>query len=126
LYIGTRYDQVNRLSGDMYELIIIGSALSSSDSVSMEKYLTTEYSSAFVPPINANSTNLVFSAKNNQLTLTWPSDHTGWQLQAQTNVLSVGINTNWVNVTGSTVTNQVVIPINLTNGSVFYRLIYTP
>jgi concanavalin A-like lectin/glucanase superfamily protein len=74
--------------------------------------------------INANPTNLVFGVTNNQLSLTWPADHTGWQLQAQTNKLSVGISTNWVNVTGSTGTNQVTIPMNLTNGGVFYRLIY--
>ncbi len=76
--------------------------------------------------VNTNPTNIVFGTTNNQLYLTWPADHTGWQLQAQTNNLSVGIGANWVNVTGSTVTNQVVVPINLTNGSVFYRLIYNP
>jgi hypothetical protein len=38
--------------------------------------------------------------------------------------LSVGIRTNWVDVAGSTATNQVVIPINITNGSVFYHLVY--
>jgi hypothetical protein len=45
-------------------------------------------------------------------------------LQAQTNALSVGISTNWVNVNGTTSTNLVNIPLNLTNGSVFYRLMY--
>ncbi len=74
--------------------------------------------------INTNPTNIVFGVTNKQLYLTWPADHTGWQLQAQTNKLSVGIGTNWVNVTGSAGTNQVVVPINLTNGSVFYRLVY--
>ncbi|HTV42868.1 MAG TPA: hypothetical protein VMF08_20045 [Candidatus Sulfotelmatobacter sp.] len=78
------------------------------------------------PAINANPTNIVFSASNNQLTLSWPTDHTGWTLQAQTNSVSVGINNNWISVSGSTATNQVIIPINLTNGCVFYRLIYNP
>ncbi len=77
-----------------------------------------------VAPINPNPTNLVFGVTNNQLYLTWPADHTGWQLQAQTNNLSVGISTNWVNVGGSSGTNQVIVPINLTNGGVFYRLVY--
>ncbi len=126
VFIGTRQDGHNRLTGDINELILIGQALSSSDVTSMESYLTTEYSAEFVPAVNANPTNLVFAATNHVLTLSWPADHTGWQLQSQTNNLSVGINTNWVNVAGSTATNQVVIPINLTNGSVFYRLIYTP
>jgi hypothetical protein len=68
----------------------------------------------------------VFSVSNGQLKLSWPADHTGWQLQAQTTPLSAGIGTNWVNFNPSTGTNQVVIPINLTNGAVFYRLIYSP
>ena len=58
------------------------------------------------------------------LTLSWPADHTGWQLQTQANSLSAGINTNWVNVVGSTTTNKVVVPINPINGTVFYRLVY--
>jgi autotransporter-associated beta strand protein len=73
--------------------------------------------------VNSNPTNIVFGVTNNQLYLSWPADHTGWTLQAQTNRISVGISTNWVNVGGSSGTDQVVIPIALTNGCVFYRLI---
>ena len=54
------------------------------------------------------------------LTLSWPLDHTGWTLQVQTNSLS----TNWVTVTGSSITNQMIIPINPANGSEFFRLVY--
>jgi hypothetical protein len=57
----------------------------------------------------------------NQLTLSWPSP--GWTLQTQTNSTAVGIRTNWVNVSGSTTTNLMVLPINPANGSVFYRLV---
>ncbi len=78
------------------------------------------------PPFNFNPTNIVFGVTNGQMTLSWPADHKGWQLQAQTNKLSVGISTNWVNVSGSTATNQVTIPINLTNGTVFFRLMTVP
>ncbi|HTV41627.1 MAG TPA: LamG-like jellyroll fold domain-containing protein [Candidatus Sulfotelmatobacter sp.] len=74
--------------------------------------------------VNANPTNILFGESNNQLTLSWPSDHTGWQLQAQTNSLSEGISNNWSDVVGSATTNEIVIPINLTNGTVFYRLVY--
>lgn len=76
--------------------------------------------------ISLNPTNIVATVTNNNLDLTWPVDHIGWQLQAQTNKLGVGLSTNWVNYDSSTGTNQVVIPINITNGAVFYRLIYTP
>ncbi len=73
--------------------------------------------------VNPNPTNIVFGVTSNQLTLSWPANHTGWMLQVQTNSLSVGISGNWFDVAGSTATNQVIIPINLTNGSVFYRLV---
>jgi prepilin-type processing-associated H-X9-DG protein len=75
--------------------------------------------------VNSIPTNIVFSVTGgNQLTLSWPADHTGWRLQSQTNSITVGIRTNWVDVSGSTTTNQVLVPINPTNGSVFYRMIY--
>ncbi len=63
-------------------------------------------------------------ARQGQLTLAWPSDHMGWLLQAQTNAPGSGLSTDWVTVSGSTATNQLVIPICATNGSVFFRLAY--
>ena len=54
-----------------------------------------------------------------QLLFGWPADHTGWQLQSQTN----GLGTNWVNMPGSDQTNQMTVPLNSTNGSVFFRLL---
>jgi autotransporter-associated beta strand protein len=59
---------------------------------------------------------------NNILTLAWPADHTGWQLQCQTNSLTE----TWVNVSASSTTNQMTIPLDTDNGSVFFRLIYSP
>lgn len=79
---------------------------------------------SIIQSINPNPTTLMFSMAGNQLTLSWPSDHTGWQLQMQTNSLLADISTNWVAVSGSSTTNQVITPINVTNGSVFYRLVY--
>jgi hypothetical protein len=79
-----------------------------------------------VSPINANPTNIVATMTNSTLYLTWPVDHTGWQLQAQTNSVGVGISTNWANYNPSTGTHQVAIPINPANGTVFYRLMYLP
>jgi hypothetical protein len=58
------------------------------------------------------------------LTLTWPADHTGWTLQAQTNPPGAGLGTNWTAVAGSTTTNRMSFPIDSANGSVFFRLIY--
>jgi autotransporter-associated beta strand protein len=74
--------------------------------------------------VNLTPTNIVTSLTNGILTLSWPSDHTGWRLQTQTNSLAVGIGTNWFDVVGATTTNQVNVTMNLTNGTVFFRLIY--
>jgi autotransporter-associated beta strand protein len=75
--------------------------------------------------VNTNPPVLASTVTGNTLTLSWPADHTGWQLQAQTNSLSVGLSTNWVNVAGTSSTNQISLPANPANGVVFYRLTYT-
>ena len=59
-----------------------------------------------------------------QMQLSWPPDHTGWTLQVQTNSLGAGLGTNWVNVPSSTGINSFSAPIVITNGCVFYRLVY--
>ncbi|HTV60975.1 MAG TPA: LamG-like jellyroll fold domain-containing protein [Verrucomicrobiae bacterium] len=59
-----------------------------------------------------------------QLALVWPQDHTGWSLQEQTNGLDTGMGTNWVTVPGSTLTNQILLPINPANPTAFFRLVY--
>lgn len=73
-------------------------------------------------PVNTTPTNLVFGVTNGQLSLSWPADHTGWHLQKQTN----GLNSTsaWVNVPGAETTNLVTVPVNTTNGSVFFRMAY--
>jgi len=58
-----------------------------------------------------------------QVQLSWPADHTGWQLQSQTNSLAIGLGTNWVNVAGSPQTNQMRLPINAPDGAAFFRLV---
>lgn len=72
--------------------------------------------------INPNSPFLTSSVSGGSLTLSWPSDHTGWILQMQTNALGKGLGTNWVDVPGSTSTNTVSILIAPANEAVFYRL----
>ena len=81
---------------------------------------------AIVVPINTSPTKISVSLNGGMLTLSWPLDHTGWTLQSQTNSLSTGISANWVNVSGSTTTNQITVPVNLTKGCVFYQLVYHP
>lgn len=73
---------------------------------------------ATVPRIGA-----AFDANTGQLALNWPSDHTGWILQAQTNSPGSGLGTNWVTISGTDSTNQIVLPVKRANGSVFFRLV---
>jgi hypothetical protein len=54
--------------------------------------------------------------------LSWPADHTGWSLQAQTNSLASGLGTNWSDVAGSTHTNHFIVPFDMINDTVFFRL----
>ena len=76
--------------------------------------------------VNTNSTNIVFSVSGGNLSLSWPGDHLGWYLQVQTNSLSAGLGTNWVDVPGSSSVTNVVVPINPSNPTVFYRMSLNP
>ena len=58
------------------------------------------------------------------LLLQWPGDHTGWRVQTQTNPVTVGLSTNWATLAGSSLTNQIMVPVDKTNGSVFFRMVY--
>jgi beta-galactosidase len=58
------------------------------------------------------------------LQLSWPTNAGAWRLQAQTNPLNFGLGTNWGDVSGAAVTNPLIVPMDSTNGSVFYRLIH--
>jgi len=70
--------------------------------------------------VNPQPTNIVFSVSGGQLSFSWPSDHTGWTLQVQTNNL---VGTNWVDVAGSATTNHVLISVDPNTKDAFYRMI---
>ena len=59
---------------------------------------------------------------NGLMQINWPSDHTGWRLLMSTNLGSP----DWTDVSSNfvTMTNQVILPVIGTNGSLFYRLVY--
>jgi hypothetical protein len=59
---------------------------------------------------------------NGTLNFSWEKSHLGYQLQRQTNSLSVGISTNWTPIAGSEYTNGWSVSISQTNPTVFYRL----
>lgn len=72
-------------------------------------------------PVSLTSPLFSFAVNAGQIQLSWPPDHIGWSLQVQTNSLT---GTNWARVPDSTLTNQIAFPINPSNGSVFFRLVY--
>jgi len=85
-----------------------------------ELYLTVSGAAT----VNTNSPVLTNSINGSTLVLTWPSDHLGWRLLAQTNSLSAGLGTNWYTVTGSTNVTTESITINPANPTTFFRLVY--
>jgi hypothetical protein len=75
--------------------------------------------------VNTSRTNItILATTTNTVVLSWPADHLGWHLQAQTNAARVGLGTNWATVAGSQTNTQMILPVGVTNGSVFFRLAY--
>lgn len=110
------------LAGWMNRLAIYEGAMSGAQ-------IAANYSagqSVYFPPVTVSTvpTNIVFAVSGNSLNLSWPADHLGWKLQAQTNSLTSGLGTNWVTIPGSDTMTSTNITINPANESVFYRLIY--
>jgi len=63
-----------------------------------------------------------FAMLNNGLQFNWPADHTGWRLMMNTNGLANS--SAWFAVPNSVSTNQMWIPIDPMQSSVFFQLIY--
>ena len=74
------------------------------------------------PPVTPTTLSAVFAG--NLLNLSWPLNYVGCRLQVQTNSLNSGLGPNWYDVAGSSLTNNVALPIDANNGNVFFRLIY--
>jgi hypothetical protein len=67
---------------------------------------------------------LAVQNNGNELQVSWPADHIGWYLEIQTNPPGAGLTTNWTIFAGSNTTNQMLIPFDPANGSVFLQLMY--
>jgi len=83
--------------------------------------LTASVNVALTPP------HLTWTASPTNVELSWPADHLGWTVLEQTNNLVKGLsrNTNdWMRVAGSSVANQISIPLNPASPAGFYRLVY--
>jgi hypothetical protein len=115
--------------GNTFTLFTPGTSASNFSSISGSPGSGLAYSFAngvlsVVKGSATNPTNITYSVSGNVLALSWPTDHLGWTLQAQTNSSAVGISTNWVNVPNSASVTSTNITINPQSPTVFYRLMY--
>jgi autotransporter-associated beta strand protein len=85
---------------------------------------TANLTNGILSVVQTTPTNLTWSVTGTNLNFFWPQGCTGWRLQVQTNAPNAGLGTNWVDVSGSSLTNNVVLPVDATQGSVFYRLVF--
>lgn len=74
--------------------------------------------------VNTNPTNILFSNSGGQLTLSWPADHIGWQLQS--NCVGLTATAAWFTIVGSATTNQMTFTHDASKTNVFYRMLYQP
>ena len=72
-------------------------------------------------PEPTNAPILAVAKHAGQVNLSWPSVYTSYVLQAETNSLSVGLSTNWVNVAGVS-NNALSLPLDNTQPAIFFRL----
>jgi alpha-L-fucosidase len=79
---------------------------------------------SWTPAVSESPVAFDYGVTNNQLNLSWPTDHTGWRLEVQTNDLNQGLGGNWVTVPGSDATNQMAFTLGTGERSVFFRLVY--
>jgi cytoskeletal protein CcmA (bactofilin family) len=110
----TNFASASLTNGTLYYFVVTATNSAGESAISSE---------VSARPTSSVSTNLTLTASSGTLTLSWPADHTGWKLQAQTNSLTAGLGTNWVDVASSTLTNRASISATTTNGSVFFRLV---
>jgi hypothetical protein len=75
-------------------------------------------------PVSSAPIQVDYALNANQLEIAWPPDHTGWQVQVQTNSSSTGLGTNWVTLPETMGTNRYSVPIDSGSGSAFYRLFH--
>ncbi len=67
-------------------------------------------------------TNITYTVSSGHMTISWPAGYLGWILQSQTNALTKGLGTNWVDVPGTAAVTSTNLPIDPANPTMFYRL----
>ena len=113
--IGTRGDNGVSLTGEMAELIVIGSTLSTNDTGAIETYLGAKYG------LIATSEVLNISATNGTALLSWPNPQWSFVLQSAPSLTSpIG----WSTVTNApnVINNLATVTVPLGTSQMFYRL----
>ena len=67
---------------------------------------------------------LVVTSSAGHLLISWPANYQDWILQQETNSISAGLGTNWIDVAGSGSVTSTNIAINPATPTAFYRLRY--
>jgi hypothetical protein len=123
VFMGLRADGDYPLNGDVAELIVTASAIPSNEVATLDNYLSTQHQFGL---FNGNPTSIGMSVTasltNSQITLSWPTDHTGWQLQS--NSVGLAATNAWYTVSGSTLTNTITVTPSAAQTNVFYRMFY--
>lgn len=123
---GTNWTVINIRTNTLNSTLLVGLAVCSRNNGWLDTATFDNVSVTGLWPSAVSTTpvSITNSVVGNSLKLSWPADHIGWHLEAQTNSLAAGLQTSWFPVSGSSATNLLYIPINATNGSVFFRLAY--
>ena len=101
-------------NGTIYYYVVSAQNVSGESTNSME---------ASAQPVSLTPAQINLGVANDQMQIGWPQDHTGWQVQVQTNAPGAGLGANWITIPGSGLTNQFILPVDPANGSVFLRLV---
>jgi len=116
-YTNTPAGVGRQFAGQICEVAFFTNALSANQ-------IQQIYNAALQAVVNTTPTNILFSNSGGQLTLSWPADHIGWQLQS--NPVGLTATGAWFTITGSTITNQMTFTPDQTRTNVFFRMLYQP
>lgn len=111
LMVGDKFNLFNKPMLNGAALLVTGSG------ANWANHLAVDGSISVIAPM------LNFTPTGDSLQFTWAGN--GFKLQAQTNSVNVGLSGNWVDYPGGS-TSPVMVPIGVTNGAVFFRLVSTP
>jgi autotransporter-associated beta strand protein len=117
LAVGDKFTLFSQPLQNGAALTVAGAGATWANNLAVDGSITVN--SVIAPPA------LNFTEIGNSLRFSWTDGFYSFKLQAQTNSLSVGITTNWVDYPFGG-TSPVTVPIDVTNGTVFFRLVPKP